>query len=138
MNRRGMTLIETLAAGALLAVLVLVSAQMFAALSVQQRATLNRQAALHEAANQLERLTVVPWDELSERAVADAQLSAEAQAALPGGELEITLAESSDLPEAKQISVAVRWQDATGMPAARVELVAWTFRPPVRETTSEN
>lgn len=128
MSRRGMTVLELFFAGALLVVLMTVCLQMFSAAATQRRATQQRQTAIREAANLMERLSSTAWDELVPEAVGDVQLSEQARQALPGGEVEIQLSSPADQPDAKRIVVWLRWQDRTGQPIRPVRLVAWRYR----------
>ena len=128
MTRRGMTVLELLFAGALLAVLMTVCLQMLSAAAGQRRAAEDRQTAIREAANLMERLSTVAWDDLTPEAVGDVQLSDEARRALPGGELEIQLSSPAEQPEAKRIVVLLRWQDRAGRFVRPVRLVAWRYQ----------
>src|SRR5688500_7371071 len=93
---RGVTLLETVAATAVLAACALLVAQALDRIAVQRRTAERRELALLEAANLMERLTLSPWDELSEE-----RLSAEEAAGLerlPGAQLKIGLARASERP----------------------------------------
>ena len=88
---RGFTLIELTAAGAILATLVAVLIPLFAAIAGQRQSLRVRQAAAQEAANVMERLACLSWEDLTAREVDAARLSAEAQQVLPGGELKVEM-----------------------------------------------
>lgn len=128
MTRRGMTVVELLFAGALLATLMAVCLEMLSAAAAQRRATEDRQTAIREAANLMERLGTVPFDRLTPEGVGAVQLSGEARRALPDGELQIQLSSPSGEPDAKRIVVLLRWQDRTGRFLRPVRLVAWRYR----------
>ncbi len=127
MTRRGTTILELLFAGALLATLMTVCLQMLAATAAQHRAAEDRQTAIREAANLMERLGAISFDDLTPQRVAQVQLSQQARRALPGGELEIELNGPADQPAVKRIVVLLRWQDKTGRFVRPVRLVAWRY-----------
>jgi Tfp pilus assembly protein PilV len=126
--RRGMSLLELIAAGVLLAAILSLGLEFLAAAAGQRRATRQRQAAIQEADNLMERLYARPWEDLTPERVGDLRLGDEAGRLLPGGELSIDVAQSADLPDAKRLSVSIHWQDRSGQPANPVRLVAWRYR----------
>jgi prepilin-type N-terminal cleavage/methylation domain-containing protein len=125
---RGFNLIEVIAAGAILATLVAVLVPLFAAIAGQRQSLRLRQAAAQEAANVMERLVCLSWEDLTPRRVGAVQLSEDAQQALPGGQLKVELTRPKDEPEAKQLRVEIRWQTAPGRPLQAVRLMAWKYR----------
>ena len=74
-RRCGFTLLEVLISGTLLGAVLIVSAQMVWGIARQREAILDRQTALAEAGNVMERLFARSWEELTEEAVKDVQLS---------------------------------------------------------------
>ncbi len=131
MTRRGMTMLEILCAGAMLGALLVVCLQLFSAAAGQRRAAQQRQAAIREAANVMERLDGLSFDRLTPEGVGRVQLCDEARQALPGAELEIQLSTPAGEPEARRITVLLRWQDRTGRPLRPVRLVAWRYGGPL-------
>ncbi len=129
MTRRGTTLLEVTVAAAMLMGMMAVCLQMFGAVAAQNRAAEIRQTAVREAANAMERLRAVSWDELTAKNLQNVRLSEEASRALPGGELRIESTVPTDESDAKRIAVSVRWQDRTGRFMQPVRLVAWRYRP---------
>jgi prepilin-type N-terminal cleavage/methylation domain-containing protein len=125
---RGFTLIELTAAGAILATLVAVLMPLFGAIAGQRQSLRARQAAAQEAANVMERLASLSWDDLTTRQVDAARLSDEAQQALPGGELKVKMTRPAGTPEAKQLTVEIRWQAEPSRSLQTVRLVAWKYR----------
>jgi len=119
---------EITAAGAVLAVLLTVSLQMLAATAARRRAVEDRQTALVEAANAMERLAAVPWEEVTDEDLAEMQLSEPAQKVLRRGTLAVDVRKAGGEPEAKRIAVTVAWQDGSGNPQRPVTLVAWRYR----------
>jgi prepilin-type N-terminal cleavage/methylation domain-containing protein len=127
-NRRGFTLMELIAAGVLLGVLLLVCAQVWGVTAAQHRGIQNRQTALRAAANLMERLTTRSWDQLTTAGSADLQLSPATLDMLPDARLEVRIDEPAEGESGKRIAVSVRWPDRDGRPEQSVRLVAWKHR----------
>jgi Tfp pilus assembly protein PilV len=132
MRRRGVSILELSVAIILAGVLLTGIGQLLAVVAAQQREGERRLAAMHEAANQMERLAAIPWAELTAEAAAELQLSEEAAAALPGGTLEarVTDLEASDeeyAPAGRRVEVAISWRNPAGREVDPVRLVAWRY-----------
>ncbi|MGO8744874.1 MAG: hypothetical protein ACLQNE_02685 [Thermoguttaceae bacterium] len=121
-------MIELAAAGAILATLVAVLMPLFGAISGQRQSLRVRQAAAQEAANVMERLASLSWEDLTIRETDAAQLSEEAQQALPAGQLKVKMIRPTGKPEAKQLAVEIRWQADPSRSLQTVRLVAWKYR----------
>ncbi|MBN2475804.1 MAG: hypothetical protein JXB62_14425 [Pirellulales bacterium] len=128
MKPRGTTLLEVVTAGALLAAVMLLCLQLTAATATGNRALDHRLAAIREAANLMERLATIPWDDLTPQTVQDAQLGEAARDALPGATVQVDLTTGEDQPAAKRIAVVIGWHERAGQPVAPVRLVAWRYR----------
>jgi Tfp pilus assembly protein PilE len=128
MKRRGMLLIEMAVAGVLLLALTAVCVKYFAVTAMQRRALDQRQTALSEAANIMELLTAEPWSNLTPETLAKISLSPETKSALIEGELKIDLTDENTKPNAKRITVTIRWQDQNGQWIEPVRLVAWRYQ----------
>ena len=126
-RRRGYSMIELLVAAGLLATLLTVCVQLTGAASAEQRALRQRQAAMNEAANVLERLSIRPWNELTDKSPGELPLSAAARQSIPEGRLEVHVAQPADQAGAKRISVIIRWPDRNGRPEQTVRLTAWRY-----------
>ena len=141
MKRRGIYLLEMAVAGVMLLALMTLCVRYFAVTATQRRALDQRQAALGEAANVMERVTARPWSDLTAEELSKISLSPETKLALPDGELKIDLADEEARPspptplpkgegklEAKRITVTIRWQDNEGQWTQPARLVAWRYR----------
>jgi hypothetical protein len=127
MARRGIVLMELLVAGALLGTLLVVCLQLIAATSAQHRATDQRQLAVIEVGNVMERLAAQPWSELTPQTAAP-RLSPPVAKRLPSAELKVEVAPSPAEPDAKRIVVSLRWQDRAGQFMQPVKLVTWRWK----------
>lgn len=124
-KRRGFTLLEVSAAGAMLAVAMTLAVQALGAMAADRRALDRRREATQEAANVMERLAARPWDELTPEALGDAKPSPEARKALPGVTLKVAVAPQGDL---KRLAVEVRWHGQGGPAEVPVRLTSWVAR----------
>ena len=129
MSRRAFTLLEMLAAFAVLGVLVAFCVQLLPAVARQRAAAAQRQAATQEAANLLERIAARPWDQLTPAALQGVGLSSEARRQLPGAKLQVDVFDPAQNPAARRIAVCVQWEDRDGLPVRPARLVAWRYRP---------
>lgn len=125
--RRGFTLIEMAAASAVLGVVLVITYQAVVGSAAQDRAAARRETALREAAGAMERLAAAPWDAVAPEAGAAAGLSPEARHVLPDGRLLIDVVPCPDEPQARKLTVEVRWPGGPGQPEACVRLVAWRY-----------
>jgi type II secretory pathway pseudopilin PulG len=130
MRRRGVTILELSIAIILVGAVLAGIAQLLSAVSAQQRESERRLAALHEAANQMERLATLAWSELTSEGMGPRELSPEAAAALPQGSLRILVTDAAggaDSIEGKRVSVEVAWRNSAGREVKPVRLAAWRF-----------
>ncbi len=130
MKRRGFTLWETLVALLVLSALTTLCLQFFAAVSDQRRQVFTQLTATQEAANLLERVEALGWNELTTANAAKLQLSAQARQTLPDGSDEMLVDEPAGTPPAKRVAASVRWRPQPGEPEQEVRLVAWRYKKP--------
>ena len=123
-------LLETAVACVLLAALAGVCLKSFAAAAAQRLAIDQRQIALRAAANLLEKLTALPWDDIDK--AADKSFVETAQKALPkeldGAEVKVEVISATGEPAAQRLAVAIRWQDKDNQWVEPVRLTAWRYR----------
>lgn len=151
-RHRGFTMIEMVAAGAMLVVLLAVSMQFFQASAVHRRMTRQRELAIQEVANLMERLAAIPWQDLTAEKANQVQLSELARNSLPGAQLTIEVSQPAEKPSdgkaaakpvaakaadgkpsleeppAKRILVALAWEDASRRLGQPIRLTAWRYR----------
>ena len=129
MKRRGITLVETVVAAAMLAMLLSVCLKMTNVVATGRKANHLRQTALQETANTMEHLAVLTWDQLSSDRVEQVRLDAMAQSVLPEPAVEISIAEPPGETEAKRVSVSIGWSTSQDTAAAPIKLTAWRYAP---------
>ena len=126
-NRRGITLIETMVAMVVLGAAILAVAQLVANIAVQRNVAERDTLARHEAANQMERVFVLPWEELSEESAAEMQLSEICLKRLPTPELKISVGPPGGEPIQRKIRVEVTWLDVSRQYRRNARLTAWRY-----------
>jgi len=127
-TRRGYMLMEAMAGAAVLAVLITVCLQMFASMTVSRRAAEQRALALQAAANTIERISALPWDQITPERLAEITLPPSTQEHLGGGNLKLTLRPLETVGPAKQLQVEITWPNSAGGTDAPVRLSYW-FHP---------
>lgn len=125
-----MTLIELAVAGVLLGTLLVVCLQLLTATAAMRNSVEQRQLAVIEVGNVMERVAARRWAELTPQAAAAERLSPSARDRLPGAELKVELSEPPATPKeppAKRITVSLRWQDRTGQYLPPVTVTTWRY-----------
>jgi hypothetical protein len=125
-----MTLIELAVAGVLLGTLLVLCLQLLMATATLRKTVDQRQLAVCEVGNLMERLAARPWGQLTPQNAAAEKISAAARQRLPGAELKVELSEqpaAADVPPAKRIAVSLRWQDSAGRMLPPVTLTTWRY-----------
>jgi prepilin-type N-terminal cleavage/methylation domain-containing protein len=127
--RRGYSLIEVLAAIAVLTSLVAAWLPLQHTAAKLRRASQWRQGALFEAAGVMERLAAWPAADLTPERTAKLDLSPEARRTLPNPELHVNVQPTGEgaLPGVR-VAVRITWNDSsTNQKPQQVELVAWRY-----------
>jgi hypothetical protein len=122
----GATLLECMMALALLATAFTLGAQALGWSAAQRRLGDQRHAALQEAANCLERVRQLNWDELHDERLAQMELSYQPPARIPSATLHVA-AEPTDDPEAMKVQVEIQWLSRSGTPL-QISLVTWRYK----------
>ena len=127
-SRRGVILLEVVVAFGLMAVLVTICLQMLAVNAAARRAVERRAVALQEAANMLERVSALSWEQITAQRVAEFELSPSVRDILPGATARLSVEASGDAgPPAKQVRVEISWTNSVGETEAPVQLSSWTY-----------
>ena len=127
MSRKGFTMIEVIAAIAVLAAAMVAVAQTVAVVARQRQRTERQTLAVQEAANLMERIYALPWNEVTQDQAVAARLSPAGRSRLPAAAVKVTVQASGDPPTEKRISVDIDWQEADGGRSRPVRLTAWRF-----------
>ncbi|MBW3539487.1 MAG: hypothetical protein KY476_04385 [Planctomycetes bacterium] len=126
--RRGFTLFElavtTLVLGAAFALI----GPLLVRVARSERAAEQRQIALFEVSNTLERITSLDWQSLTGESLDSLPLSETARAGLSEPNLRASVEAVKGPPEAKRIVVEIDWKDTAGVRVAPVRLVTEVYR----------
>jgi Tfp pilus assembly protein PilV len=131
--RRGMTVLEVTVALLLLTMGFVFTAQVLTQCANQHAASEQQLTAQWEAANVLERLAGLRYEELTSDSVKTTEPSHQLRAALPDAKLQIAVtdsnADSSTAPPHKRIRIEITWPTQEGSPHS-VSLTAWKYPAP--------
>lgn len=131
-NRHGMTVLEVTVALSLLAMGLILTAQVFTACARQELTGEQLLVAQCEADNVLEHFEGLRYEEVTAQAAKEMKPSAELLATLPEAKLEVSVDESHDAegaeagPAHKRIHVEVSWPAEDTSPRF-VKLTAWKY-----------
>ncbi|MEO8494093.1 MAG: hypothetical protein ABI614_03415 [Planctomycetota bacterium] len=132
-RRRGSMLVET-AIGVALAVVVMIAVAQLVAVVVKQRhGVAQTRLATEEVANVMERVMVLPWNDLTAEAVARFAVSPETTVGLAEPQLSVAVTNLDDPLPTKQIEITLSWQDLAHRRVEPVRLVAWKHQPQAAE-----
>jgi hypothetical protein len=128
--RRGSLLPELAMATVMLTIAMALTVQVLSYAGQQRRAADQRQRAIVEAANAMERITAEPFEAVTAERARRLAVSPESAGSLPGAELAVEVAEESPGPgrSAKRVAVRLRWKGRSGEWEAPVRLVTWIER----------
>lgn len=129
--RRGATLLEAVVAIALLGTAFVLGAQALAWTSAQRRLTDDRQLAMQEAVNCLERLRRLEWNELTNERLSAIDLSPAAKQRLTAGRVKIAREADIADPPGSRFRVEVQWKSRYGVPL-NVAFTTWRYRREVQ------
>jgi type II secretory pathway component PulJ len=126
-RRSGTTLLEVIAAGAILGVLLIVCAQMLSRAVVQQQAIAHRRAALQMACNAMERAQAQSWDEVDGARMESIAQAVVEQGMLRNGRVVLVVDQPESMPPSKRIHVTVSWTEGSDEVERKQELTAWRY-----------
>ena len=127
MKRRGSMLLEVAIAISLIVVALVGVSQLLVVASRQRRETRSREIAIMEVGNLMERVSQIPYRDLTEERVSTLALSEHVQAELSEGTLRVDLETDPEWRDAKRIVVAIDWVNSAGRRVAPIELTGWAF-----------
>lgn len=130
-HRRGFTLVEMVVTAVLLSAVFIALVPLLGQVNTQRRAAEQRQFALQEAANILERFSAQPWQTVTGESASRVALSDDTQQLLREPQVTVTVNDASGTPSspaAKRITVEVRWKNRVGDFVAPVRLTTWVYR----------
>ena len=120
-------MLELIAASAILAVLLIVCAQMLSRTAVQQQGISNRRAATQMTVNAMERVWALPWREMEEEALKRIAATVLAEKMLRRAQVEVVVDDLEGKPASKRIRVTVTWREGSNGIERQQQLTAWRY-----------
>jgi type II secretory pathway pseudopilin PulG len=133
-RRRGVTLLELVAAAAVLAAATGMTAQVVVWTRAASRAADAERLAWQEASNCLELLTAEGYEALTPQRVAECRLNDATAAALGAGQLTVTLTALDERGSPKRILAEVSWEDRAAGRKRAVRLTTIVYTAAVEKT----
>lgn len=129
MRRRGVILIEVIVACGLAALLMALCVQVLTLTAAERRFVERRAIAQQEAANLIERVASIPFEELTPDSLQSLAIDPDVAKLLPDGLASLSLAEEPGTLPAKRVAVEVSWLGAGKRRELPVRLTTWRFAP---------
>ena len=112
----------------LVAVAMTATVQVLGWVAHERRAVERRQWAVQEVANLMERVSALPWDQVTPESARALALSEAVRGKLPGPELTIEVDPKDAERGTKRLAIRLRWRNRSGAWEAPVRLTAWIAR----------
>jgi hypothetical protein len=130
-SRRGATMLEMIATAVILGTVMTVSLPMLKSITSERRAAVSHEQAIMAAANIMERITAMPFFEITPEFAKRTQLPDWLREQLNDPVLELrvetTPDESAPDESAKLIRLKLEWQTSAGLKVAPIRLSAWVY-----------
>jgi prepilin-type N-terminal cleavage/methylation domain-containing protein len=124
--RGGFTILESIVAIGLLAVLMTITIQMLKLASLHQRVAERRAIELQTVQAVAELAENMHWNELSPTAIGHFRIPEAVQSYLPNEQLHVAMVDENE-PAAKRISIEIQHTGAKGQPGGATRLTTWVF-----------
>lgn len=125
-RRFGITLVETVIASAMLAVLLSLAGQALVQLRRHARAMDDRAATLAAVENALEELAAQPWDAIDDDAIAGLRPSPSLSSRWPRAEFQGSVTTTDDPAPAKRVTLT--FSTGAAAPGRPITLTTWVYR----------
>jgi type II secretory pathway pseudopilin PulG len=123
--RGGFTIIEMIGTCLLLGILFSMTIPMLLLVARERRSAEQRQFAMQQAANLLERATKRDWSDLEPGELSIPDPDRDLQAVLPGLQQTLVVKQLADEFDSRQIIASIRWQNRAGELVSPLRLSAW-------------
>jgi hypothetical protein len=129
-TRRGSLLPELAISGIMLMIVMGLTVKVLGQAGQQRRSAEQRQRAILEVANIMERITAEPFDKVTAERAHRLSISPGSSAALPDAELAVEVNEETPAPgrSVRRIAVRLRWKGRSGEWEAPIRLTTWIER----------
>jgi type II secretory pathway pseudopilin PulG len=132
-NRRASLLLELVISGIVLGMAMSAAIPTLGWIARERQLTRQRQAAILEVGNLMERITLVDWNELTSRRASSFEISERLRDELVDSDLKVTVAPDDSDEGSKHVLIELNWDVVPGRPAPPVRLAAWVHRPPIEQ-----
>jgi type II secretory pathway pseudopilin PulG len=126
---KGVTLLEVTLALTILVGATALLAQFLVASSRQRRVADQRQLALEELSNRMERALAGKWESLTAAELEQAAIAPRVLDELPAASIKATVDEEAEPVTGKRIRLEISWESSGGR-AAPLSLTAWRYLEP--------
>jgi uncharacterized protein (DUF58 family) len=128
--RRGVIMVEVIVGCALVAVLLALCVQLLSVTALERRGVERRAIALEQAANLIERVSAMPFEQITPQRLGEIKLAEEVEAILPKAAVTWSVAdEPGDVP-AKRVRVEIAWTGLGGRAESPARLTYWAYPRP--------
>lgn len=125
--RCGSLLIELVISGLLLGIVMSAIIPTLGWLVRERKTSQERQAAILEVGNLMERVSALGWEELTPERAAQFKVTDALARQLPDAKLAISI-EVEDAENAKRVLIELTWEIARGHPSPAVRMATWVYR----------
>ena len=133
---RGALLLELVISGLLLATVISAVIPSLAWIARERQMTRQRQEALLEVGNVMERVMTLEWEDLTPRRAAKIELSQSLREQIPDARLTVAVTDDT-AANARRVLIELRWDVVPGRPAPPVRLVSWVYEQPSDQKKDE-
>lgn len=127
-SRAGALLLELVISGLILGIIMSTALPLLGWIARERQLNRQREAAILEVGNLMERVTALDWDELTADRIGAIPLSPELLRQAPDAKLVVSIdAEPADA-KMKRVLLELRWESGPGKAAPPVRLAAWVGR----------
>jgi len=127
-RRRGFTLVEMAMSTVMLAAAMTITVQLLGWMTLERRAVQRRSVAIQEAANAMEHLTSLGWEDVTDELGRTIELSTSARETLPDAELKVDVAAQGVEEGSKRVTITIRWRGRSGVLEKPVRLTSWIYQ----------
>jgi len=124
-NRSGTLLLELVISGLVLGIILSTAIPMLGWVARERKLNQQQEAAILEAANLMERIAGLSWDELSSERVEELPISPALLRQLPDARSSAAVELDPGEPRLKRVRIEITWEVAPGRAAPPVKLASW-------------
>jgi hypothetical protein len=128
-KRGGSLLLELVISGLILGMVMSATIPTLGWIARARQLTRQREAAILEVGNLMERITLAGWDELTSESDSRFEISGRLREELGEPHLKVTVTDGDSEVGSKHVLIELQWVVVPGRQAPPVRLAAWVYRP---------